>query len=102
MSVSQFLGDEMTQPFEVLIIQLNIIMTSTLKKKRNCEKNRQNKRKYSQNPELRNESSSNRWSRLCVTKNGKNIVAFSLHKRSSGLGVKQVHCINHLGAEQHF
>ena len=33
MSVSQFLGDEMTQPFEVLIIQLNIIMTSTLKKK---------------------------------------------------------------------
>ena len=102
MSVSQFLGDEMTQPFEVLIIQLNIIMTSTLKKNRNYEKIRQNERKYSQNPELRNESSSNRWSRLCVTKNGKNIVAFSLHKRSSGLGVKQVHYINHLGAEQHF
>ena len=53
------------------------------------------------NPQLlRNgsKSSSSRWSRLCATKNGKNIVAFSVHKRSSGLGVKQVHCINHLGA----
>ena len=38
MSVSQFLGDEMTQPFEVLIIQLNIIMTSTLEKKETVKK----------------------------------------------------------------
>ena len=93
----------MTQPFEVLIIQLNIIMTSTLKKKiLKIVKKFVKIKRISRNPELRNESSSNRWSRLCVTKNGKNIVAFSLHKRSSGLGVKQVHCINHLGAEQHF